>query len=141
MSKKLSSRSMGALLLMAAGAVAGTGCVAELESEEAASAEQAQAVGILAAPATPSPFVVISEHCRGLNSVEWGAVAGATTYELWYSVYSDFHSPWLHSSASTVSRFINVGMSTWYLRVRACNADGCSAYSVQRTATYQSGCS
>ncbi|VAW48863.1 hypothetical protein MNBD_GAMMA03-284 [hydrothermal vent metagenome] len=36
--------------------------------------------------------------------------------------------------------FINVSSSAWYLRVTACNAAGCSAYSNQVNAYYFNGC-
>ena len=118
------------------GVVASTGCVAELDA-----GEEGQEVSILAVPAAPNPITRISERCRGLNTIEFTAQAGATTYELWRSLHSDFSAPFLLSSGSSTSRLINVSQGgAWYLRAKACNAEGCSGYTSQVTATYFNGC-
>lgn len=138
-----SVRSLAPLLaaaLLSFAALSSSGCIAELDGDEG-EGQEAQEVGILAVPAAPNPITRISERCRGLNSIEFTAQAGATHYELWRSVSSSFTSPLLLSSNSSTVRFINVNQgSTWYLRAKACNAEGCSGYTSQVTATYFSGC-
>lgn len=138
-----SVRSLSPLLsasLLSLAALASSGCVAELGDGEA-EGQETQEVGVLAVPAVPNPITRISERCRGLNSIEFTAQAGATHYELWRSLSSSFTSPLLLSSNSSTSRLINVNMgSTWYLRAKACNAEGCSGYTTQVIATYFNGC-
>ncbi len=138
-----SVRSLSPLLaasLLSMAALASSGCIAELDEGET-EGQEAHEIGILAVPAAPNPITRISERCRGLNSIEFTAQAGATHYELWRSFSSSFTSPTLISSDSSTSRFIIVGMgSTWYLRAKACNAEGCSGYTTQVTATYFNGC-
>jgi hypothetical protein len=89
-------------------------------------------------PPTPT-LTVFSESCRGLNTAEWTASAGATYYELWGSSSSTFTFSSLYYSGSATSKLINVGGLT-YLHVRACNATGCSPFSNTRTATSIGGC-
>jgi hypothetical protein len=89
-------------------------------------------------PATPS-LTVTSEQCRGLNTAEWTASNGATSYELWGSSSSTFTSSSLYHSGPQTTALINVGGTT-YLHVRSCNANGCSAFSNTRTATSIGGC-
>ena len=90
------------------------------------------------APATPW-LTVNSEQCRGLNTAEWTASSGATSYELWGSSSSTFPSSSLYYSGTATLHIVNVGGTT-YLHVRACNANGCSAFSNTGTATSIGGC-
>ena len=91
-----------------------------------------------AVPATPW-LTVTSEQCRGANSAEWTASNGATSYELWGSSASTFSPSSLYYSGSGTLKIVNVGGTT-YLHVRACNANGCSAFSNTGVATAISGC-
>lgn len=89
---------------------------------------------------TPDPIYSISEYCRGIHNINWQAMSGATYYELYSSVSPSFPSPTLRYSGSSTTATINVGAnSTWYLKVRACNAYGCTDFSQAVTATYYNG--
>jgi hypothetical protein len=93
-----------------------------------------------AAPVAPLTLTVTPAQCYGLNDVEWGPSAGATRYELYRSSNSSFNPQVLVYSGPNRDRSINV-TGTTYLRVRACNATGCSAYRVgNRAARYINGC-
>lgn len=86
----------------------------------------------------PSPLAASSERCFGYNNASWPAQPGATFYELYRSFSSSFSNPSLVYSGASTDAFLNVN-GTWYLRVRACNAIGCSDFSNQAVATYWSG--
>jgi hypothetical protein len=94
-----------------------------------------------AVPPVPAYLHVFNESCRGLNSAEWAASSGASYYELYRSTSSSFSGQTLEYSGTALSdQFINVTTTT-YLRVRACNAAGCSGYrNGNTTARYVSGC-
>ena len=74
-----------------------------------------------------------------MNSADWTASSGATSYELWGSSSSTFTFSSLYYSGPNTFKLVNVGGTT-YLHVRACNASGCSAFSNTRIGTYTSGC-
>jgi hypothetical protein len=90
-------------------------------------------------PATPGYLQVINEHCYGLNTVSWGAVSGATHYELYRSTSSTFPTQTFEYSGTDTERIVNVSSNTYY-RVRACNSSGCSNYRAGGPATYFNGC-
>ncbi|MES1244817.1 MAG: fibronectin type III domain-containing protein [Acidobacteriota bacterium] len=91
-------------------------------------------------PPVPAFLTVTPEYCRGLNSADWGSSTGASSYELYISTSSTFTTQSLYYSGPSLSASVNVS-STSYLRVRACNANGCSGYrNGDRTALYSSGC-
>jgi hypothetical protein len=92
-------------------------------------------------PAEPTSFLVISEKCRGLHSLEWTASCNPIThYEVYGSTSSSFTNQWLEYSGTGTSDFVNVSTTTYY-RVRACNASGCSPYrNGSSPATYFNGC-
>jgi len=81
------------------------------------------------APPMPASMTVTQLKCWGLNSVSWAASSGATYYELYRSSSSSYPSQTLEYSGANTSRTVSAG-STTYLRVRACNAYGCSGYRV-----------
>jgi hypothetical protein len=91
------------------------------------------------APATPASLSIFNEHCYGLNTVSWGAVSGATHYELYRSTSSTFPTQTFEYSGTDTERIVNVSSNTYY-RVRACNSSGCSNYRSGGPATYISGC-
>ncbi len=93
--------------------------------------------GLLAAP---SPLTKISESCYGLHWMDWSSQAGATSYQLWRSTSSGFGSPVMLYSGPNTDADINVSSGTWYLRARACNASGCSAWTNQVSATRINTC-
>ena len=91
-------------------------------------------------PAVPAFLTVINERCYQLNTVEWAASSGATSYQLYRSSSAGFPSQTLEYSGGGTFDIVNVS-STTYLRVRACNSSGCSSYRVGNTpATYYNGC-
>ncbi len=95
----------------------------------------------IAVPATPNPINVVSEQCYGLNTVNWTAKAGTTEYKMYKSTSSTFSFPSLMYSGNNTSSVVNVsGSSPWYIRVKACNASGCSAYSNQVNAYRINSC-
>ena len=89
----------------------------------------------------PGSISVASERCRGLNTVSWSPVAGATRYEVWGSISStDFFTASRFANVSGTSALINVP-GTRYVRVKACDATRCGPYSVAyAVATRIGGC-
>ncbi len=88
----------------------------------------------------PAELTILRGLCYGLNDAFWTAVTGATRYELYSSTSSSFATQSLLYSGPNLDLSFNVG-STRYLRVRACNASGCSTYrNGDRSATYTNGC-
>ncbi len=90
-------------------------------------------------PAAPI-LSVLSDLCYGLNNLSWNAVSTATEYKLYKSTNLSFQNISLIYNGVNTSSFINVGSSTWYLRVKACNAAGCGNYSNQVTASSINSC-
>ncbi len=90
-------------------------------------------------PAAPSLTAVTP--CNGYNDVEWTASSGVTSYELWGSPYSNFTPQYRYYSGPNTFVTINFGAGNTYLHVRACNANGCSAFSNSGLASYSRGCS
>jgi hypothetical protein len=95
-------------------------------------------IGAGAPPAVPT-LTVTSNLCFGSNDSSWTASSGATAYELWGSSTSTFTFPGLYYSGASTFHSLNVG-STTYFHVRACNANGCSAFSNTGIARYTRGC-
>jgi len=93
-------------------------------------------------PNAPNPILGINEQYFGLNTVDWTAQSGATSYKLFQSTSSNFTAPTLSYSGSGTITGANVSSSsgTLYLRAQACNSSGCSAYSNQVEAYYFNGC-
>lgn len=80
------------------------------------------------APATPSPFTVENEFCNGWYTLRWPAVPGATRYEVQHSFTFDFATAGNTFNGPQTTRRFQAHSSIVYLRVRACNASGCSCY-------------
>jgi hypothetical protein len=93
-------------------------------------------------PASAPNLDAVSLWCFGQHKVDWNAVSGANRYELYRSNSSSFSSPVRVFEGTATSTFLNIGPfpSTQFLRVKACNAGGCSGYSNQRTVNYIDGC-
>lgn len=91
-------------------------------------------------PSAPNPISAHTFYCFGQNAVQWTAQSGAVEYRLFQSHSPSFTSPFLVYSGPGTGTLVNVN-STAYLRARACNSGGCSPYSQQVTAHYQSWCS
>ena len=82
------------------------------------------------APSTPMLYSISNPDCDGDYTVSWSSVSGATSYELQEDDNSAFPSPTTVYQGSGTSKSIS-GRSpkTYYYRVRACNAAGCSNWS------------
>jgi hypothetical protein len=91
-------------------------------------------------PAIPT-LSVTSAQCGGTNHLDWNAVITATEYKLYDSTDPLFSNPNLSYNGTDTSFTVDVGFGqTWYLRVKSCNAAGCSKYSNQVSADYFIGC-
>lgn len=91
-------------------------------------------------PSVPASLTVTRGLCYSENFASWTASAGATYYELYGSSSSTFSTQYLIYSGSGRSSDVYVSSPT-YLRVRACNASGCSAYrNGDMTAIYYKYC-
>ena len=79
----------------------------------------------------PASMTVTIAMCWGLNTVTWAASPGATYYELYRSTNSSYPTQTLEYSGPDTNDVVTAGAGTpVYLRVRACNASGCSGYRV-----------
>ncbi|GLX78741.1 hypothetical protein tinsulaeT_20810 [Thalassotalea insulae] len=92
------------------------------------SAKKGITVNIPPIPSVPS-LNVPSSDSDGTYSVSWGAVSGATSYEL----VGELSGTLYKGSGRTVVRTKPNG--TYYYKVRACNSSGCSAYSAKKGIT------
>ena len=79
------------------------------------------------APALTDPGTTDTD---GSYTVSWSSVSGATSYTLEEDTSGSFGSPTVVYSGSSTSKYIT-GRSdgTYYYRVNACNARGCSGWS------------
>lgn len=88
---------------------------------------QSGSVVVLLPPTLPGPLA-ITQASPGSLSVSWGSVTGSPTYELWEATNSAFTGEIrIYNAGGTTTSFTR-GDGTWYYRVRACNASGCSGY-------------
>ena len=91
-------------------------------------------------PNAPNPVSLTPSLCYGLNTINWTAQSGATEYKLYKSTNSNFTAPTLQYTGSNTATTVNVNWGVWYLRAKACNASGCSAYSNQVAAYRINSC-
>jgi len=95
-------------------------------------------------PANPPSLSVTPGFCFGSSSVGWTVVSGASNYRLSRSFSSGFSSPSVIYDGSGTFTAIDIPgppePGTWYLRVKACNAGGCSGWSNQQSANWVNGC-
>jgi hypothetical protein len=91
-------------------------------------------------PMVPSSLSKMSESCYGFHWAFWKAQPNATSYQLWRSTSSSFSSPVMIYSGPSTNADFNVSSGTWYLRARACNANGCSGWTNQVSATRVNYC-
>jgi len=96
--------------------------------------------GAFQAPMAPSPLSKMSESCYGFHWAYWTPQPNATSYQLWRSTSSSFSSPVMIYSGSATDTDVNVSSGTWYLRARSCNANGCSGWTNQVSATRVNYC-
>lgn len=88
-------------------------------------------------PAAPT-LSVASEGCHGYNDLSWTTPSGATGFQVYGSSSSTFTTSGLYYSGPGNAYTVNVGGTT-YFHVRACNANGCGAFSNRVTAFYSRG--
>lgn len=95
-------------------------------------------------PSSPPTLSVTPGFCFGESWVNWTSVSGASNYRLFRSFSSSFSAPSTIYDGSGNSTMINIPGSpepgTWYMRVKACNAGGCSGWSNQESASWVDGC-
>jgi len=90
-------------------------------------------------PSSPTSLVTASNGCYGDNTVTWDPILGSTRYELWASTRSTFANPWMVGQYETTQASADFP-SISYLRVRACNWWGCSAFSPQKPSKLTNSC-
>ena len=76
--------------------------------------------------AAPTNILVTNRQCYGMNSVSWGAVSGASRYELYGSEDGSFSYSLFLGQTTTTSRMVNVP-SSMYVRVFSCDGSECGA--------------
>jgi hypothetical protein len=91
-------------------------------------------------PIAPSPLSKHSDACYGYYDMNWVKSNGATHYQLYRSLSSGFSSPTQVYSGAALSASINVVSGTQYFRARACNNQGCGAWTNQVSATKLAYC-
>lgn len=84
-------------------------------------------------PPAPTGLTAISLACWGQSQVTWQPSAGATSYQL-------FHNTQMVSSNAQIGMDTTVYNTSTVLRVRACNAGGCSGDSSPVLAPYVRYC-
>jgi len=81
-------------------------------------------------PSTPALNDPGTTDTDGCYTVSWSSVNGATSYTLEEDTSSSFSSPTVvHSGAGTSKYVTDKSDDTYYYRVKACNAEGCSGWS------------
>ena len=81
-------------------------------------------------PSTPTLNDPGTTDTDGSYTVSWSAGSGATSYTLEEDTNSSFSSPTVvHSGAGTSKDVSGKSGGTYYYRVNACNAEGCSGWS------------
>jgi len=95
-------------------------------------------------PSNPPSLSVVPGFCFGSSTVNWTSVSDASNYRLSRSFSPGFSSPSVIYDGSGTFTAINIPgppePGTWYLRVKACNAGGCSGWSNQQSASWVNGC-
>lgn len=92
-----------------------------------------------AAPGIPSNIDV--EECFNKNFLSWDATTHAEHYQMLFSYSSSFTNPKVVYFGTSTAKYVVVPQhSTKYVKIRACNGNGCGAYSSQLTLTYNNYC-
>jgi hypothetical protein len=116
-----------------------------LEADDVAALQCAHTVYFAGTP-LPSPppaptLSVYPENCYGQASFTWTSSAGANSYELEQSPYSNFSYAWTVYVGPDTYFWYDGGGGTNYYRVRACNSGGCSGYgNGNKPVRYRSPC-
>ncbi|NHA16189.1 RHS repeat domain-containing protein [Thioalkalivibrio sp. XN279] len=83
-------------------------------------------------PSGVPSLIAPSSNSTGSYTVSWGAVSGATSYQLEERLNSGGWST-IHNASGTSKARSGRTTGTWGYRVRACNAVGCGSYSSLKT--------
>lgn len=90
-------------------------------------------------PSTTPTTSVISELCRGRGTISWGAISGASHYEVAMSPLSDIRFAGIIYSGTAHSYRYNI-TSDLFLYVRACFTGHCGEWSNPSPVRYYSTC-
>jgi YD repeat-containing protein len=82
-------------------------------------------------PAPPASVSGPSQVNGGSYSITWSSSTGATRYELWESYFGGSFSK-VYDGSNTFKGFNNKPAGEYVYKVKACNAGGCSAFSVTK---------
>lgn len=92
-----------------------------------------------AAPGIPSNIDV--EECFNKNFISWDATTHAEHYQMLFSYSSSFTNPEVIYFGTSTAKFVVVPQySTKYVKIRACNGNGCGAFSSLLTLTHNTYC-
>lgn len=91
----------------------------------------ANAVAVTLPPGAPTSISVPSTSPNGAYTISWGSASGAVlSYQLYEATNSGFSGEALVYNAGGLSTgFAGKANGTYFYRVRACNASGCSGFS------------
>jgi hypothetical protein len=89
------------------------------------------------APATPNTPSGPATDADGSFTISWGAVTGASSYQLQEQLNSGNWST-IHNAAGTSKARSGLADGTWSYRVRACSTVGCSGWSGTKSVVVQS---
>ena len=90
-------------------------------------------------PPAPSSVSNSNMRCFGMSNVQWSAVSGAASYRLYASTLNNPGAAAQVYSGPGLSLEVNPPSATYYW-VKACNAAGCSVFSVSTRTTVYPGC-
>jgi Matrixin/Putative peptidoglycan binding domain len=137
----VATHEIGHVLGLGHSAVSGSVMNPVLGTQTTLGADDIQGIRDLYPPLAPNPLQVFNTACYGENQAQWAGQNGATRYELYRSTSPSFPSQVLVFSGNSTSETVTVPPGAfWYLRVRACTATNCGAYSNTDTASYFNGC-
>jgi YD repeat-containing protein len=90
----------------------------------------ANAISVTLPPGIPGSISVPSSSPNGSYTISWGGASGAvSTYQLYEATNSGFSGETLvYNAAGLSAGFTSKPNGTYYYRVRACNASGCSGF-------------
>lgn len=96
--------------------------------ERCSSSKTSASVVVGTPPSPPSSVSNVSALCKGLSTVKWSAVSGATSYRLYANTLNSPGTATQVYSGTALSQQVNPPSATYYW-VKACNAVGCSTFS------------
>ena len=90
---------------------------------------------------TPSAISATVESCNGAYFIQWTAVTGATTYDIWvdYPESGGYILQKATANTNTTLHAADASLDTLF-EIQACNASGCGALSDPVAIAYYPGC-